>query len=188
MKSETDGGRILYLTGGDKKYEEIEDLIPEETHIELRDVEYPEIQTMSLKEIALFSAKWAANKTDEPVIVDDMGLFVESLNGLPGPFTKYFAKSLDVEGILKLMEGVKDRSASFKVALGFCRPGEEPKAFVSSREGKITLEPRRGPYDYGLNSIFVPEGSEKTLAEYTFEEKKRNEPRRESFKKLLESI
>jgi len=180
--------KIYFITKGKQKFEEIQDLIPEDLKIEVLDLDYPEIQSMDIEEVAKFGAKFVADKINKTVIVDDMGLFIESLNNLPGTFTKYFAKHLKPEGVLRLMKGIDNRNASFKVCLGFCKPKEEPLAFVSERVGKIVLEVKTGPYDFGLNSIFIPLDSDKTLAQFTFKEKIKNEPRRKAFEKLLNHV
>ncbi len=44
-----------------------------------------EIQANSLEKIATKKAADAYNKCKKPVIVEDDGLFIESLNGFPGP-------------------------------------------------------------------------------------------------------
>jgi len=180
--------KIYFATNGDQKFEEIKDLIPKDLIIEKISEFYPEDQDMDLTNICKFGAKWLANKINKTVIVDDMGLFINALNGLPGPFTKFFAKGLKPIGVLKLMKNVNERSASFKVCLGLCKPGEEAQAFIAERKGLIGFKTRTGPYDYGLNSIFIPEGSNKCLSEFTFEEKKINEPRRIAFKELIKSL
>ncbi len=180
--------KIYYITSGKQKYEEIKDLIPPQIVIEKLEHFYPEDQSMDLRHICAFGAKWVANKINKPVIVDDMGLFIDALGGLPGPFLKFFAKYLGPKGVLKLMKGETNRSASFKVCLGFCRPNEEPKTFLAERKGKIAEKQTTGPYDFGLNSIFIPDGSTKSLAEFSFEEKIVNEPRRIAFNELIKGL
>lgn len=179
---------IYYATSGNQKFEEIKELIPEDIQIEKLSEDYPEIQTNDLTKICKFGAKWLANKINKPVIVDDMGLFIDYLNGLPGAFTKFLAKGIKPAGMLKLMKDVENRSAIFKVCLGFCEPKNEPITFIAERKGKIAFKSTIGPYDFGFNSIFVPEGSDKSLAEYSFKEKIKNEPRRKAFKELIEFI
>ncbi len=180
--------KIYFITSGKQKYEEIKDLIPPAITIERLEYFYPEDQDMDLRNICRIGAKWVADRINKPVIVDDMGLFINALGGLPGPFTKFFAKYLKPEGVLKLMNGLTDRSASFKVCLGFCKPGSEPLTFMAERKGVIADEVLTGPYDFGLNSIFIPENSGKNLAAFSFEEKLVNEPRRIAFKELINTV
>jgi XTP/dITP diphosphohydrolase len=46
----------------------------------------------------------AFEKCGLPIIVEDAGLFVEALNGFPGPYSSYVYKTIGNEGLLKLME------------------------------------------------------------------------------------
>lgn len=122
-----------------------------------------EIQSESLEEIALFAARRAYERLKRAVVVDDSGLFVRSLNGFPGPYSNYVYKKIGISGLLKLMEGVSDRSASFVTALALVSDlGEE--VFVGEVRGLITTSPR-GSRGFGFDPIFQPEGSDKTYAE-----------------------
>src|SRR3990172_2859617 len=47
-----------------------------------------EIQAESIKQIAAFKVNDAYRQCHKPVIVEDAGLFIESLNGFPGTFSK----------------------------------------------------------------------------------------------------
>ena len=46
-----------------------------------------EIQSNRLEEIALQKSKEAYGKIGEPLIVEDTGLFIDSLKGFPGPYS-----------------------------------------------------------------------------------------------------
>ena len=84
-----------------------------------------EIQDENLENIAKASAIDAAKKCGLPVIVEDAGLFIEALNGFPGPYSSYVNKTIGVGGILKLMNNVKDRSAYFLSAVAFYDPDND---------------------------------------------------------------
>ena len=66
--------------------------------------ELEEIQSNSLKEISKNKAIQAFQKCKKPVIVEDDGLFVDSLNGFPGPYSSYVFKTIGNKGILKLLK------------------------------------------------------------------------------------
>jgi len=180
--------KIFYATSGERKFDEIKDLIPEQLEIKQISSDYPEIQADDTDDVALFGAEWLAKKLNKAVFVDDMGMFIDALDGFPGPFTKQACKKIKPEGILRLLEGIKDRKAFFKVSLGFCEPGKKPVVFSGIRKGRISEKIISGPSDIGLNSVFIPEGCEKTLAQFSFEEKLKDEPRRTAFKKLVSSL
>jgi len=176
---------FYFITSNKGKYEEAK-LIFEERGFELEWIEdeYPEIQADDLKEIVRFSAKYCAEKYQRSVLVEDSGLFIRALNGFPGPYSSYVFRTIGNEGILKLMEGVEDRSAYFKACVGFCSPGEGPEVFCGYVEGRIAEE-IRGSGGFGYDPIFLYE--ERTFAEMTTEEKNRVSHRRRAFENFLNS-
>ena len=52
-------------------------------------MECPEIQSDDIEEVAKYSAEFAFNKIKTPIFVEDSGLFIEGLNGFPGPYSSY---------------------------------------------------------------------------------------------------
>jgi XTP/dITP diphosphohydrolase len=58
-----------------------------------------EIQSDSLQEIAKHKAIQAFQKSKKPILVEDDGLFIESLNGFPGPYSSY----VDFQDLIHLM-------------------------------------------------------------------------------------
>jgi len=83
----------------------------------------PELQSEDVAEIAAEGARWAAEKWDLPVLVEDTGLFIEAIGGFPGPYASYVLKTIGLRGVLRLLEGVEDRRAFFKTGLAFCDGG-----------------------------------------------------------------
>jgi XTP/dITP diphosphohydrolase len=129
-----------------------------------------EVQSESLEEIALTAARHAYKRARVPLIVDDSGLFIEHLKGFPGPYSSYAYKTIGIYGILKLLEGVKDRRACFKAVIAAVIPPYE-KVFRGTSCGTIAREPR-GSGGFGFDPIFEPEGGGgRTFAEMSLEEK-----------------
>ena len=62
-----------------------------------------EIQSNSIKKIASQKAIDAYSQCRKPVIVEDDGLFIDSLNGFPGPYSSYVFKTIGNKGILNLV-------------------------------------------------------------------------------------
>lgn len=125
-------------------------------------METPEIQADDVVEVAKYSAKWACEKLNKPVMKMDCGLFIESLKGFPGVYTHYADDTIGEDGILKLMEGKKNRKAYFKDALAYCEPGCEPVVFEGYTRGSIDTK-KSGKYGWTWDFIFIPEGQEKTF-------------------------
>ncbi len=122
----------------------------------------PEIQADDVTEVAMYSAKWAANKLNKPVLKNDSGLFVKNLKGFPGVYTHYVQDTIGEDGLLKLMEGITDREAYFKEALAYCEPGGEPVVFEGITKGTIDYK-KTGTHGWSWDFIFIPEGEDKTL-------------------------
>ncbi len=153
--------------------------------IEIIDLPKLEIQSNSLEEIATFSAIDAATRLGTDVVVEDAGLFIEALNGFPGPYSSYVYKTLGVKGVLKLMEGINNRCAYFKSVITYFNPKDHVlKVFVGVVKGRISLE-ARGTEGFGFDPIFIPEGYDKTFAELGVKVKNMISHRSQAFKKLI---
>ena len=129
------------------------------------DVEYPEDKsTEDFSHIAKTGAKFCAEKYKKAVFTTDVGIEIEALNGFPGINTAFTLKRIGVEGIIKLMEGKKNRKAKACLALSYCRPSGNPRLWRGEICGTIPEVPR-GEKGFGWDPIFISEGSDKTFAE-----------------------
>jgi XTP/dITP diphosphohydrolase len=81
----------------------------------------PGVPPRRVAEIARGKAEFAYRALSRPLIVDDTGFFIDALGGFPGPCAAYVQDTIGNEGILKLMEGVEDRSAHFETVIAFAR-------------------------------------------------------------------
>jgi XTP/dITP diphosphohydrolase len=138
----------------------------EVSHVAL---DVPEHRSDDVGEIARGKAEYAYRQLRTPLIVDDTAFCIDALNGFPGPYAGYVLDSIGNSGILKLMEGVQDRSARFTTGIAYADE-HEVRVFIGSIEGRIATSPRGGG-GFGYDPIF--EVGIKTLAELTIEEKSR---------------
>jgi XTP/dITP diphosphohydrolase len=136
------------------------------THVAL---ECPELRSGDVSEIAREKAKYAYGEIGAPLIVDDTAFEIDALNGFPGPFAAYVLDTIGNAGILRLMDGVQDRTASFTTAIAFA-DADGIQVFSGTIHGTITLAPR-GREGFGYDPIFECMG--KTLAEIPLAEKSR---------------
>jgi XTP/dITP diphosphohydrolase len=104
------------------------------------------------------------------LIVEDAGLFVDSLHGFPGPFSSHAYKTLGIGGLLRLLEGSRSRRASFKSAVAYCVPSGEPRVFEGLVTGSISRSPS-GENGFGFDPVFVPAGSRRSMGQLSLEEK-----------------
>jgi XTP/dITP diphosphohydrolase len=168
-------GMVIFLaTGNFHKFDEARRVLAEYgvTTAMLR-VKALEIQSDSLEEIAKNSVIDAFNHCHLPVIVEDAGLFVNALKGFPGPYAAYVYKTISNPGLLKLMENVKNRTATFRSVIAYYDGNAEPVCFEGEATGRIARDEIWGSLKtgFGFDPIFQPAGSRKTFAEMTIEKK-----------------
>jgi XTP/dITP diphosphohydrolase len=170
-----EGKVVFFATGNINKFNEARSILsPYGISIGLLRMKGDEIQSDSLEEIAENSVMNACKKTQLPIFVEDAGLFIESLNGFPGPYSAYVYKTIHNRGILKLMEKSKDRRAEFQSVIAYCDQSfNEPKIFGGESKGEITLTERKtqSKTPFGFDPIFQPNGSVKSFAEMNVQEK-----------------
>ncbi len=161
-----------------------------ELHIELiqKNIGYPEIQANSLEEVASFGVKYILKKFKHPFILEDAGLFIESLNGFPGIFSAYVYHTIGCEGVLKIMNNNKtNRSAIFKSVYAYGKSNCRPQLFIGDCKGTISNR-KRGNNGFGYDPIFIPNGEKKTFAEMSIDEKNIFSHRGNALNKLLEFL
>lgn len=125
-------------------------------------VDLHEIQDDSLEEISLISARELAKTFKKPFFVEDGGLFVDALNGFPGPYSKYAYFTIGSKGILKLMKGRNNRKAHFESVITFIC-GKKHKIFKGICRGNLANS-SQGKNGFGFDPIFIPESERKTFA------------------------
>ncbi|XP_008804447.3 inosine triphosphate pyrophosphatase [Phoenix dactylifera] len=160
---------VTFVTGNAKKLEEVRAILDNSIPFESLKLDLPELQGEP-EEISKEKARIAAVKVNGPVLVEDTCLCFNALNGLPGPYIKWFLQKTGHEGLNNILMAYEDKTAYamciFSLALG---PTEEPITFIGKTQGKI-VHPR-GPADFGWDPIFQPDGYDQTYAEMPKEEK-----------------
>lgn len=145
---------MLFVTSNEGKFREAKEIAKLfSLEIEWLKMEYDEPQGTDLEEIALKSAKILSKEIREPFFIEDSGLFIEALNGFPGPYSSYVFKTIGNKGILKLMEGVRNRKAYFKAVVAFY-DGKDVRTFEGIVYGEIATE-IRGEKGFGFDPIFL---------------------------------
>jgi len=129
-----------------------------------------EVQADNVAEVAKHAVKDAYARWKRPLFVEDTGLFVESLKGFPGPYASFVARTIGPSSILTLLADSANREAEFVTAVAFTEDGLHVGVFTGTLKGVLSKEPR-GTGGFGFDSIFVPKGQVRTLAEMTPVEK-----------------
>ncbi|HIQ50166.1 MAG TPA: XTP/dITP diphosphatase [Nanoarchaeota archaeon] len=156
---------IYFCTGNKHKLKEYKAIL-EVAGIKVKKVSAKliEIQANKLEDVAKEKVKTAYEKIKKPVFVEDAGLFIEALNGFPGVYSAYVFKTIGNQGILKLLNGIKNRKAIFKAVIAFVDENHKIHFFKGCCKGKIAYS-IRGNFGFGFDPIFIPKGYNKTFAE-----------------------
>jgi XTP/dITP diphosphohydrolase len=188
MKFQLEGRVIFFATNNVNKFKEARKVLAErEIAVGMLRVKTSEIQSENLEEIAKASAKEAFRNCNLPIIVEDAGLFIEALNGFPGPYAAYAYKTISNKGLLRLMEKVGNRRAKFQSVVAYCSADlKSPICFQGEVVGEITKE--EGKADdkcgFGFDPIFKPLDSDWTFAEMNVQEKNRYSHRGKGLRKF----
>lgn len=128
-----------------------------------------ELQSLDLEKIVADKAQRAYEIVKSPVLVEDVSLVFNSLNGLPGPFIKWFLESLGNEGLCRLLDTHEDKKVTAIVSFALCDENGV-HVFSGKTEGTLSENPR-GQNGFGWDAVFIPDGHRKTFAEMTDDEK-----------------
>jgi XTP/dITP diphosphohydrolase len=108
---------------------------------------------------------------------DDTGLEVDALDGAPGVYSARYAGSdkdpaANRRRLLKELKGrpFAERTARFRCVVSLIQDGVL-HVFEGTCEGHIALQESEGVQGFGYDSIFVPDGLDRTIAEISIEEK-----------------
>ena len=167
---------IFFATNNINKFNEAREILAEyNVAVGMLRAKTVEIQGETLEEIACASAEESFRECHLPIIVEDAGLFIKTLNGFPGPYAAYVYKTIGNKGLLKIMRNVNDREAKFESAIAYrSKDLNIPICFKGNVTGEITLkECKKNNESFGFDPIFKPVGSHKTFAEMSIEEKNR---------------
>jgi non-canonical purine NTP pyrophosphatase (RdgB/HAM1 family) len=157
--------QITFITGNQNKADYLAKYLGYPiSHVKL---DLDEIQSLDLKEIVEHKVKQAYEKIKKPVIVEDVSLEFEALNGLPGPFIRFFVDRVPFEKICSMINE-QSRKATAKCVFGYY-DGNVLKLLEGSLSGTIAEAPM-GENGYGWDKIFIPDGYTMTRAQLSEED------------------
>ncbi|MFW5938384.1 MAG: RdgB/HAM1 family non-canonical purine NTP pyrophosphatase [Halanaeroarchaeum sp.] len=174
---------LRFATTNEGKLEEARSHLAGLTDVEQFDYDYLEIQSDDLAAIAERGAResFDALAGDDPVIVDDTGLFIRALDGFPGPYAAYVQQTLGVDRVWEVASDLEDKRAAFRCVVAYA-DDEGVETFEGSVQG--TLVAPRGEGGFGYDPIFEYDGT--TFAEMTTEEKNAFSHRARALSKLAD--
>jgi non-canonical purine NTP pyrophosphatase (RdgB/HAM1 family) len=170
---------LVFVTSRSEKAREAERL---GFAVERLDLDLPEPQALDPSRIVEAKARTAYEMLSRPVLVEDSSLSIEAWGGFPGALVKWLEKSAGVAAIPRMLDPFADRRATAVCAIAYTDGGEIVAARGETR-GAIAPAPR-GSNGFGWDTIFVPEGEERTFAEMSGAEKDRVSHRRRAWEAL----
>ncbi|KAI7860739.1 inosine triphosphate pyrophosphatase [Circinella umbellata] len=174
--------KIVFVTGNKNKLAEVQQILSGTIQVESHKVDLPEYQGTT-QEIAKKKCQLAAEMLNGPCITEDTCLCFKAMNGMPGPYIKWFLDANGPEGLVKMLQGFNDFSAYALCTFAYCEgPGHEAIVFEGTTDGKIV--PPRGPRTFGWDCVFQPDGFDQTYAEMSKEIKNTISHRFRSIEKL----
>ena len=164
--------KILIGTHNKGKFKEISHLISKK----LRKISPTRLKIISPKETgktffsnARLKANFFSKFINYPVISDDSGLCIKSLNNGPGIYSARLAKKKGsfrkaMKYILKKMSNKKNRSATFVCSLSYKQPKRKPITVVGKIYGRVSFK-ILGNKGFGYDPIFIPNKEKKTFGQ-----------------------
>jgi XTP/dITP diphosphohydrolase len=186
---------LVFATNNMHKLEEVSKILPSTCRLlTLRQIGFTdEIDEtgQSLEDNSLLKARavWdylqthPQTETIDGVFADDTGLEIPVLHNQPGVRTARWAgdehnDAANRQKALRLLQDKDDRSARFRTVITLItakdNTGSETSPIAAQVEGRVEgrmAEEERGEGGFGYDSLFIPDGYEKTFAELPAETK-----------------
>jgi len=186
---------IIFATNNLHKISEIQSIIGSTLLIKsLKDIEchedIPETAP-TLEGNALLKAQFVFDRYSSNCFADDTGLEIEALEGRPGVFSARYAGNghdfeANIDKVLKELSGIQNRKAQFRTVISLILD-TNIYYFEGIVAGEIITE-RMGTEGFGYDSIFKPEGCNRTFAEMSMNEKNSISHRARAVSKLVEFL
>lgn len=147
----------------------------------------PEENGSTFAENAMIKAKAVYDEVKIPVIADDSGLCVDSLDGSPGVYSaRYAPKGQECDKLLDEMKNIPEekRTAHFQCVIAYT-DGDTSFTVDGRLNGTIGFE-KRGENGFGYDPVFMC--GDRTLAEMTADEKNSISHRGEALKEFVKKL
>jgi len=173
---------ILFATGNKHKVSEASEILThlgygvEQLLIRGKAPELIEPQAEGIEEVAISKIKQARELVmgteleGSIILAEDSGLFIDSLEGFPGPYSSYVEDTIGLPGILQLMSSETGRRAEFRAIAAAYIDGSIVIG-TGICKGEISGE-ISGEMGFGYDPIFIPDdGDGRTCGEMSSTEK-----------------
>jgi XTP/dITP diphosphohydrolase len=169
---------LIFATNNEHKVSEIQSLLPKDINvITLQqagiNIDIPEPYD-TLQENANTKAKTIFEITKQNCFSEDTGLEIDALDGAPGVHSARYASedrnfNANIEKVLTNLKNIENRTAQFRTVI--CLIWEQKEYYFEGICRGQIAEQNSGTAGFGYDPIFIPEGSDKSFAKMTMEEK-----------------
>ena len=173
---------ILFATGNKHKVSEASEILThlgyevEQLLIRGKAPKLIEPQAEGIEEVAISKIKQARELVmgteleGSIILAEDSGLFIDSLEGFPGPYSSYVENTIGLPGILQLMSSETGRRAEFRAIAAVYIDGDIVIG-TGICTGEISAK-ISGEMGFGYDPIFIPDdGDGRTCGEMSSTEK-----------------
>ncbi|WP_144873645.1 RdgB/HAM1 family non-canonical purine NTP pyrophosphatase [Microbacterium sp. 1.5R] len=190
--------RVVLATHNPHKVAEFQQIVSA-TRPDLEIVAYdgpePVEDGVTFAENALIKARAASSHTGLPALADDSGICVDVLGGSPGVFSAYWAgqkkdAAANLELLLDQLHDIADphRAAHFTSTIALVVPGGAEHVVEGIWPGRLA-HAASGAGGFGYDPIFLPDGQpageERSVGEFSAEEKQSQSHRARAFAELM---
>lgn len=163
------------------------------TLVDLPNVTEPREDGKTFRENARAKALHYAQAHKVLCIADDSGLSVEALEGRPGVLSARYAgkNATDEENNALLLDDLRPVKKPWRAAFVCAAAAALPGRVIAEAEGRIEGElvaTPRGAGGFGYDPLFRVEGTARTMAELSVEEKNRISHRGAAMRLLIEEL
>jgi len=173
---------LYFITGNQNKLAEVRSVVSE---IEQLDIDLPEVQEIDPHFIVKAKLEAAKAHHQGEFIVEDTSLYLQCLNGLPGPLIKWFLIAIQNQGLYNIAKAYNNFNAEVRTIIGHAGADGAIEFFEGSLAGTI-VEPRET--GFGWDPVFLPEGHDQTFAEMSKDEKNKISMRSIAARKLKQHL
>jgi XTP/dITP diphosphohydrolase len=190
--------RVVLATHNPHKVAEFQQIVAQ-TRPDLEIVAYdgpePVEDGVTFADNALLKARAASAHTGLVALADDSGICVDVLGGSPGVFSAYWAgqrkdAAANLALLLDQLHDIADphRTAHFNSTIALVTPEGQEHVVVGDWPGRLA-HAASGGGGFGYDPIFIPdgqdEGDERTVGDFTAEEKQAQSHRARAFAELV---
>lgn len=179
---------LTFVTGNKNKLKEVQKILKDDLPFDIKNqkVDLPELQGDPIS-IAKEKCRLAAKTVQGPCFTEDTSLCFNAMNGMPGPYIKWFLDNCGHNGLNKMLDGFDDRSAYAETIVAFTKGGPEDEIHIFDGRTNGKIVPPRGSLAFGWDPIFqttTQDGVTLTYAEMKKVEKNAISHRGKSFEKF----